>query len=71
MKLAELERFLRSHGRELYREEAKHALWRNRATGKTTSVPRHREVKEFTVRGICRQLQNPEPRPLNGDFLLG
>jgi predicted RNA binding protein YcfA (HicA-like mRNA interferase family) len=61
VKLADLERHLRSHGCELYREGSKHSIWWNPAKRKTTSVPRHRELKEFTARAICRQLEVPIP----------
>jgi hypothetical protein len=59
VKLADLERHLRSHGCELYREGSKHSIWWNPAKRKTTSVPRHREVKAFTARAIFRQLEVP------------
>ena len=62
MKLTDLERYLCSHGCELYREGSKHSIWWNPANRKTTSVPRHREVKEFTARAICRQLEVATPR---------
>jgi hypothetical protein len=61
VKLADLERHLHGCGCELYREGSKHSIWWNPAKRKTTSVPRHREVKEFTARAICRQLEVPIP----------
>jgi hypothetical protein len=36
-------------------------LWENTDTGNRTTVPRHREIKIPTARGICRQLGIPEP----------
>jgi mRNA interferase HicA len=33
----------------------------NRAKGKSSTVPRHSEVNEFTARRICRDLEVPEP----------
>jgi mRNA interferase HicA len=54
MKLAELERHLRHHGCALYREGAAHSIWFNPALNKIASVPRHREIKEGTVRAICK-----------------
>jgi predicted RNA binding protein YcfA (HicA-like mRNA interferase family) len=60
VKLRDLERHLRAHGCELFREGGKHSVWWNPAKRKTTSVPRHREIKEFTARAICRQLEIPE-----------
>jgi len=61
MKLAELERHLRHHGCALYREGATHSIWFNPALNKIASVPRHREIKEGTVRAICKQLEIPRP----------
>jgi hypothetical protein len=60
MKLAELERHLRLHGCVLYREGAA-SIWFNPASHKIASVPRHREIKEGTVRAICKQLEIPRP----------
>jgi mRNA interferase HicA len=56
VKKRELERHLKEHGCQLAREAAKHELWENPATGQRTTVPRHREIKLPTARGICRQL---------------
>jgi predicted RNA binding protein YcfA (HicA-like mRNA interferase family) len=61
VKKRELERHLAAHGCQLVREGANHELWENRATGQRTTVPRHREVKTPTARGICRQLGIPMP----------
>jgi len=61
MKLRELERHLRAHGCVLFREGGAHTVWLNPSNRKITSVPRHREIKEGTVRGICRQLEIPQP----------
>ena len=61
MKLADLERHLRAHGCRFHREDGAHTIWLNPASGKITSVPRHREIKEGTARAICRQLEIPRP----------
>jgi predicted RNA binding protein YcfA (HicA-like mRNA interferase family) len=61
VKKRELERHLVAHGCRLLREAANHELWENPATGERTTVPRHREVKTPTARGICRQLSVPRP----------
>ena len=61
MKLADLERHLRGHGCEFHREAGAHSIWLNPANRKIASVPRHREIKEGTVRAICRQLEIPRP----------
>jgi mRNA interferase HicA len=52
MKLADLDRPMRSHGCTLYREGGNHSIWWNPANRKITSVPRHREVKDNTARAI-------------------
>jgi predicted RNA binding protein YcfA (HicA-like mRNA interferase family) len=57
----ELERHLVAHGCRLVREAAKHELWENPQTDERTTVPRHREIKTPTARGICRQLSVPVP----------
>jgi mRNA interferase HicA len=56
-----MERHLRLHGCVLYREGAAHSIWFNPALHKIASVPRHREIKEGTVRAICKQLEIPQP----------
>ena len=61
MKLAELERHLRQNGCVLHREGGAHSTWLNPTSHKITSVPRHREIKEGTVRAICKQLEIPRP----------
>ena len=61
MKLAELERHLRPYGCVLYREGGAHSIWFNPTLNKIASVPRHREIKEGTVRAICKQLEIPRP----------
>ncbi|HXJ59220.1 MAG TPA: type II toxin-antitoxin system HicA family toxin, partial [Verrucomicrobiae bacterium] len=40
----------------LVREGGNHAIWKNPANGKSAPIPRHREIKEGTVRAVCRQL---------------
>ena len=61
MKLRDLERHLREQGCHLEREGGNHTLWTNPANRKVAPVPRHREVKEITVKSICRQLEIPYP----------
>jgi predicted RNA binding protein YcfA (HicA-like mRNA interferase family) len=61
MKLRDLESHLRQHGCQFYREGGAHTVWLNPQRRKLASVPRHREIKEGTVRGICRQLEIPAP----------
>jgi mRNA interferase HicA len=61
VKLLDLERHLRLHGCEWLREGGNHSIWWNPATRRSTSVPRHREVNNFTARKICRDLGIAEP----------
>ncbi len=61
MKLADLERHLRRHACLFYREGGSHSVWIHPQNSKIASVPRHREVKEGTVRDICKQLEIPRP----------
>ena len=56
MKLADLERHLKSQGCHFEREGGNHTLWKNPATGKVSPVPRHREIKDVIVKSIYRQL---------------
>jgi predicted RNA binding protein YcfA (HicA-like mRNA interferase family) len=60
MKLADLERHLRQCGCVLYREGGAHSIWLNPNNRKIASVPRHREIKEGTMRAICKQLEIPQ-----------
>jgi len=61
MKLADLERHLREQGCVFHREGGAHTIWLNPTKRKISSVPRHREIKEGTVRAICKQLEIPRP----------
>jgi predicted RNA binding protein YcfA (HicA-like mRNA interferase family) len=57
MKRLELIRHLEQHGCALLREGAKHSVYVNRANGKASTVPRHREINDFLARKICRDLE--------------
>ncbi len=61
MKRQELIRHLERHGCQLLREGARHSVYVNRATRRSSTVPRHRELNDFLARKICRDLQVPEP----------
>jgi predicted RNA binding protein YcfA (HicA-like mRNA interferase family) len=49
------------HGAEFLREGGSHTIYVNRSKGKASAVPRHREVKDFTARKICKDLDIPLP----------
>jgi len=60
VKRRDLVRHLEAHGCELLREGANHTVYVNRARGKLSTVPRHRDLNEFLARKICRDLEVPE-----------
>ena len=61
MKRRDLLRHLSQHGRRFVREGGEHSIWEDPATNRRTSVPRHREIPEFTAARICKQLGIPVP----------
>ena len=61
MKRIDLIRHLERHGVHLLREGANHSVYVNRAAGKTSTVPRHREINDFLAQKICKDLQIPKP----------
>ncbi len=61
MKRRDLIQHLERHGCELLREGAKHSLYFNPANNQTSAVPRHREINDFLVRKISRDLGVAEP----------
>ena len=61
MKRVDLVRHLEAHGCRLLREGGSHSVFVNVVTRAVTTVPRHREVKEFLARKICRDLEIPQP----------
>jgi mRNA interferase HicA len=61
LKRRDLVQHLEAEGCELLREGANHSVYVNRSVGKTSTVPRHREINDFLARKICRDLEVPEP----------
>ncbi|MBI3015864.1 MAG: type II toxin-antitoxin system HicA family toxin [Candidatus Tectomicrobia bacterium] len=61
MKRRELIRHLEAHACEFLREGSNHTVYVNRKARKVSTVPRHREINDFLVRKICRDLEIPEP----------
>jgi mRNA interferase HicA len=61
MKRIDLIRHLEQHGCALLREGGRHSVYVNRGTGKSSTVPRHREINDFLARKICRDLEIPLP----------
>jgi predicted RNA binding protein YcfA (HicA-like mRNA interferase family) len=61
MKCADLIRYLQQRGCVLLREGSKHSVFINRATRKSSTVPRHREINDYLARKICQELGITEP----------
>jgi len=61
VKRLDLLRHLEAHGCSLLREGGSHSVYVNRAAGKISTVPRHREINDFLARKICRDLEVPLP----------
>jgi hypothetical protein len=63
VKRRDLERHLRRHGAECLREGSRHSVWTIGGTDseRIATVPRHREIKPWTARAICKDLEIPPP----------
>ncbi|ELR99729.1 type II toxin-antitoxin system HicA family toxin [Gloeocapsa sp. PCC 73106] len=61
MKRRDLIHYLNQQGCQLVREGAEHSIWENPQNRRRTSIPRHREIPEFTTIRICKQLEIPPP----------
>jgi predicted RNA binding protein YcfA (HicA-like mRNA interferase family) len=61
MKRKDFLRHLYNQGCQLFREGKKHSVFYNPNNNKTSTVPRHREINDITVRKICGDLEIPEP----------
>lgn len=61
MKRLDLIRHLEAHGCYLLREGSRHSVYINPLVGKSSTVPRHREVNDYLARKICRDMDIREP----------
>jgi predicted RNA binding protein YcfA (HicA-like mRNA interferase family) len=61
MKRHEFLKHLRLHGIVLVKEGRSHTLYENPLSGVVEGVPRHVEIKNLLIRGICRRLGIPTP----------
>ncbi|MEN6356907.1 MAG: type II toxin-antitoxin system HicA family toxin [Armatimonadota bacterium] len=52
---------LQKNGCELLRQGAKHSVYCNSSSKRSSSVPRHSEINDFLAEKICRDLGIPEP----------
>jgi mRNA interferase HicA len=61
VKRVDLIRHLEAHGCRLLRDGGSHSVFVHAVTRKLSTVPRHREIKEFLARKICKDLEIPSP----------
>ncbi len=61
MKRRDLVRHLETQGCEFLREGGNHTVYVNRTVKKTSTVPRHKEINDFLVYKICKDLGIPKP----------
>ena len=61
MKRTDFVRHLEANGCYLLREGGKHSVFVNPANNQISAVPRHREINDFLIRKICRDLGVVEP----------
>ena len=59
MKRVDLVRHLESNGCRLLREGGSHSVYLNIEKRKISTVPRHREIKDYLARKICKDLDIP------------
>jgi predicted RNA binding protein YcfA (HicA-like mRNA interferase family) len=57
VKRVDLIRHLEAHDCRLLREGGSHSVYVHTSTRKVSTVPRHREIKEFLARKICKDLE--------------
>ena len=61
MKRVDLIRHRERYGVQFLREDGSHSVYVNRTAGKTSTVPRHREINDFLAQKICKDLEVPKP----------
>jgi mRNA interferase HicA len=61
MKRRDLISHIERHGCEFLREGSKHTVYVNRSCGKSSTIPRHREIIDFLAKKICKDLEIPLP----------
>jgi mRNA interferase HicA len=61
LKRRELIRHIEKNGVEFLREGANHTVYVNPKENKVSTVPRHREIDEYLVKRICKDLGIPQP----------
>ena len=62
MKRQVLIKFLQQNNCVLVREGGRHSIYKNMGNGNFTSIPRHPDIQEMTVKSICKQLGIPQAK---------
>ncbi|MPZ98895.1 MAG: addiction module toxin, HicA family [Dehalococcoidia bacterium] len=62
MKRRDLTNHLAEHGCELLREGSRYSVYVNRRDGKSSAIPRHREISDILAAKICADPGVPRPR---------
>lgn len=62
MKRRDLLKHLQNYGCKFVREGEEHSIWENPNKNRRTSIPRHREILDYTAEKICKQLNIPLPK---------
>lgn len=66
MKRRDVVAHLLLHGCQLMCEGARHSLWENPFNKRISTLPRHREINDYLVKKICKDLEIRMPVTLNG-----
>jgi predicted RNA binding protein YcfA (HicA-like mRNA interferase family) len=61
VKRVDLVRHREAHGFRRLREDGGHSIYVQEQSRNVSTVPRHREVKDFLARKICKVLDIPAP----------
>jgi predicted RNA binding protein YcfA (HicA-like mRNA interferase family) len=62
MKRRDFEEYLRKNNCEVRREGGRHTVYVNSTNRRTSTLPRHKEIREELVSKICKDLDIPNPR---------
>ena len=61
MKRRDLLRHFKANGCYFVRKGGNHSIYQNIINSKRGGIPRHNEIKDPTVKAICKQLDIPVP----------
>ena len=49
-------KYLKAEGCVLFREGARHSVFHNPESNRTSTIPRHNEINDFLAKKICKDL---------------